>query len=127
MATSPASPSGTRRVRAWLATRSLPWFAVGLVLTVGGVVVLDGTGEAAVVLAGFVVLFCACVRYTILSVRDDPLTSLLVSRRGLIGWMSAESRAGQGAQLAASPSMSRAAAPASRSMAASSAAPSARR
>jgi len=50
--------------------------------------VLDGTGEAAVVVAGFVVLFCACVRYTILSVRDDPLTSLLVSRRGLIGWMS---------------------------------------
>ena len=88
-------PSGPRGVRAWLATRSLPWFAVGLVVTVGGVVVLDGTGEAAVVLAGFVVLFCACVRYTILSVRDDPLTSLLVSRPGLIGWMSAESRAGR--------------------------------
>ena len=57
--------------------------------------VLDGSAEAAVVLAGFVVLFAAGVRYTVLAVRDDPLTSLLVSRRGLIGWMSAESRAGR--------------------------------
>jgi len=71
-------------------TRSLPWVLLGLVLTVGGLVVFDGSAEAAVVLAGFVVLFAAGVRYTVLAVRDDPLTSLLVSRRGLIGWMSAE-------------------------------------
>lgn len=95
MAISPASPSGPHRVRVWLATRALPWFALGLVLTVGGVVVLDGMGENVVVLVGFVVLLAACLRYTVLAIRDDPLRSLLVSRRGLIGWMSAESRRGR--------------------------------
>ena len=81
-----ASACGLRRARC-RGSRS------ALVLTVGGLVVLDGMGEDVVVLAGFVVLFGACLRYTVLAVRDDPLRSLPVSRRGLIGWMSAESRA----------------------------------
>ena len=95
MATSRASPSGAHRVRVWLATRALPWVVLGLVLTVGGLVVLDGMGEDVVVLLGFVVLLGACLRYTVLAIRDDPLRSLLVSRRGLIGWMSAESGRGR--------------------------------
>jgi hypothetical protein len=41
------------------------------------------------------VLFAACVRYTILAVRDDPLRSLIVARRGLLGWMATESAGGR--------------------------------
>ena len=44
------------------------------------------------VIGGMVVLLAGCIRYTVLAVRDDPLRSLIVARRGLSGLMAAESR-----------------------------------
>jgi hypothetical protein len=64
-------------------------------LDVVGVVAFDGMTEAVIFFAGVAVLVAACIRYTVLAVRDDPLRSLIVARRGLIGWMAAESRGGR--------------------------------
>ena len=79
------------RVRVYLATRALPWFVLGAVLVIAGWFALHDPTESYVVIAGMVVLFAACVRYTVLAVRDDPLRSLMVARRGLLGWMATES------------------------------------
>ena len=82
-------------LRLFLATRALPWFLLGALLVLVGSVALHDPAESYVVVAGMVVLFAACVRYTVLAVRDDPLRSLMVARRGLLGWMSAESTGGR--------------------------------
>jgi hypothetical protein len=82
-------------LRLYLATRALPWFVLGAVLVIAGWFALHDPTESYVVVAGMVVLFAACVRYTVLAVRDDPLRSLMVARRGLLGWMATESAGGR--------------------------------
>jgi hypothetical protein len=82
-------------LRLYLATGALPWFVLGAVLVIVGSFALHDPTESYVVVAGMVVLFAACVRYTVLAVRDDPLRSLMVARRGLLGWMATESAGGR--------------------------------
>jgi hypothetical protein len=83
------------RTRLYLLTRALPWFALGAVLVIVGSFAFHDPTESYLVVAGMVVLFGACVRYTVLAVRDDPLRSLIVARRGLLGWMATESPGGR--------------------------------
>lgn len=89
------APAPRHGVRPYLATHALPWFGLGALLVIVGSVALHDPAESYVVVAGMFVLFAACVRYTVLAVRDDPLRSLMVARRGLLGWMSTESAGGR--------------------------------
>jgi hypothetical protein len=88
-------PAPGHGLRSYLTTRALPWFGLGALLVLVGSFALHDPAESYVVVAGMVILFAACVRYTILAVRDDPLRSLIAARRGLLGWMSAESAGGR--------------------------------
>ena len=88
-------PATSHGLRLYLATRALPWFALGAVLVIVGSFALHDPTESYVVVAGMFVLFAACVRYTVLAVRDDPLRSLIVARRGLLGWMATETAGGR--------------------------------
>jgi hypothetical protein len=83
------------RLRTYLAARALPWFALGALLVIVGSIALHDPAESYVVIGGVAILFAACVRYTVLAVRDDPLRSLLVARRGLLGWMATETAEGR--------------------------------
>ncbi|MEA2255667.1 MAG: hypothetical protein QOG35_1712 [Solirubrobacteraceae bacterium] len=74
-----------------LRTRTLPWFALAALLCVVGFVAFSGTGQAILELAAVAALLGACIRYVALAVRDDSVRSLIVARRGLVGWMAAES------------------------------------
>ena len=71
------------------------WFALAAVLCVVGFVAFSGDDRSLVEIAAFVVLMAACLRFVGLAVRDDETTSLLVSRRGLSGWMADESPSGR--------------------------------
>jgi hypothetical protein len=84
-----------RGLRVYLATRTLPWFVLGAVLVIGGSFAFRDPTESYLVVAGMVVLVAACIRYTVLAVRDDPLRSLMVARRGLAGWMASETAGGR--------------------------------
>ena len=90
-----AQPARRHVLRTYLATRALPWFVLGALLVIVGSFALRDPTESYVVVGGMGVLFAACVRYTILAVRDDPLRSLIVARRGLLGWMATESAGGR--------------------------------
>ena len=73
-----AQPARRHVLRSYLATRALPWFVLGALLVFVGSFALHDPTESYVVIGGMGVLFAACVRYTILAVRDDPLRSLIV-------------------------------------------------
>jgi hypothetical protein len=68
-----------------LRTHTRVFFALAAVLSVVGFVVFHGTGESMVELAAVVVFIAAAMRYVALAVRDDDVTSKMVSRRGLMG------------------------------------------
>jgi len=71
-----------------------PWFLVAGALCVVGIV-LGGNGEHLLVSLGGVAFLFACTRYIALAVRDDPVRSEIVGRRGLMGLAAQESRIGQ--------------------------------
>ena len=80
---------------AYLASHALPWFGLGALLVIVGSVAFHDPTESYLVVAGMLVLVAACIRYTVLAVRDDPLRSLMVARRGLLGWMATETAGGR--------------------------------
>jgi hypothetical protein len=73
-----------------LTTSARPWFALAAVLCVVGVL-LGGGPEHVLVSVGGVAFLFACVRYIALAVRDDPVRSGIVGRRGLMGLAAQES------------------------------------
>jgi hypothetical protein len=89
------APVARHGLRAYLATRALPWFGLGALLVVVGSVGFHDPMESYLVVAGVFVLVAACIRYSVLAVRDDPLRSLMVARRGLLGWMATENATGR--------------------------------
>jgi hypothetical protein len=88
-------PAVRRGPGAYLATHALPWFGLGALLVIVGSFAFRDPTESYVVVAGMFVLAAGCIRYSVLAVRDDPLRSLMVARRGLLGWMATESAAGR--------------------------------
>jgi hypothetical protein len=72
-------------MRAYLRTRTLPWFVLAAALAVVAIVVLDGTAEAILFVAAIGVMLAASIRYVGLAVRDDPVRRSVLSRDGLIG------------------------------------------
>jgi hypothetical protein len=88
-------PAARRGLGGYLATRALPWFGLGVLLVIVGSFAFHDPTESYLVVAGVFVLAAACIRYTVLAVRDDPLRSLMVARRGLLGWMATESAGGR--------------------------------
>ena len=93
-----AQPARRHVLRSYLATRALPWFVLGALLVFVGSFALHDPTESYVVIGGMGVLFAACVRYTILAVRDDPLRSLIVPAAACsAGWRRRALAAGAGA------------------------------
>ena len=90
-----AGPAARRGSWAYLASHALPWFGLGALLIAVGSFAFHDPTESYLVVAGMVVLVAACIRYTVLAVRDDPLRSLMVARRGLVGWMATETAGGR--------------------------------
>jgi hypothetical protein len=91
-----ASDGSSRRPRwTWLAGRTRHWFVLSALLCILGFVVFTGTAQAMVEAAAVLVLWGACIRYVMLAVRDDQVRSLIVARRGLVGWMAADSGSGR--------------------------------
>jgi hypothetical protein len=90
-----AGPPARRGHRGYLATHALPWFGLGALLVIVGSFAFHDPMESYLVVAGVFVLAAAGIRYSVLAVRDDPLRSLMVARRGLLGWMATESAAGR--------------------------------
>lgn len=88
-------PVARHRLRAYVATHALPWFALGALLVLVGSVAFHDPAESYLVVGGVFVVVAACIRYSVLAVRDDPLRSLMVARRGLLGWMATEDAAGR--------------------------------
>jgi len=80
-----------RSVRDWLAGRTRQWFVLSMLLCIVGFLGFTGTAQAMAEAAAVLVLWGACIRYLMLAVRDDPVRSLIVARRGLVGWMAADS------------------------------------
>jgi hypothetical protein len=87
-------------MRAYLKTRTLPWFLLAAVIGIVALLVLHGQARDFVCLAGLLVMLGAAIRYVGLAVRDDPVRTAIMSRDGLIGGvaggiasMSAEERA----------------------------------
>ena len=77
-----------------LTTSARPWFAVAVALCVAGAV-LGGRAEDVLVSVGGIAFLLACTRYIALAVRDDPVRSEIVGRRGLMGLAAQESRVAQ--------------------------------
>jgi hypothetical protein len=75
-------------VKAYLRTRTLPWFILAAILGAFALIVLHGTAEAVAFVAAVGVLLAAAIRYVGLAVRDDPVRRSVVSRDGLIGGVS---------------------------------------
>ena len=78
----PGGPAARRGRWAYLATHALPWFGLGALLVIVGSLAFHDPMESYLVVAGVFVLAAACIRYSVLAVRDDPLRSLMVARAG---------------------------------------------
>jgi uncharacterized membrane protein YhhN len=77
-----------------LTTSARPWFLLAVAICVVGVV-LGGRPEAVLVSVGGIAFLLACTRYIALAVRDDPVRSRIVGRRGLMGLAAQESGVAQ--------------------------------
>ena len=95
MADAADRPTPRRGPRTYVATHTLPWFVLGALLVIGGSLAFHDPTASYLVFGGMVVLVAACIRYSVLAVRDDPLRSLMVARRGLVGWMATETAGGR--------------------------------
>ena len=74
-----------RTMRAYLRTRTLPWFVLAAVVGIVAFAVLRGTAQAVAVAVAVCVMLGASIRYVGLAVRDDPVRTRILSRDGLIG------------------------------------------
>ena len=72
-------------MRAYLRTRTLPWFLLAAVMAILAIVVLNGTAEAVLFVVAVGVMLGAAIRYIGLAIRDDPVSRDVLSRDGLMG------------------------------------------
>jgi hypothetical protein len=91
----PARSTSGHRLARLLRTRTAPWFAADAVVLVLAVALLHGMTQSIAETAAIFGFLAVCMRYVGLAVRDDSTRSLMVARRGLLGWMAAESSSGR--------------------------------
>lgn len=67
-----------------LRTRTLPWFAIAVVLFLAGVLGFGGTAQAVLVAVGSFAFLAAAIRCIGLAVRDNPVSAMMLTDTDVI-------------------------------------------